>query len=75
VGKTSIIRRYIFGQFNNDTMSTIGVNFSYKEVSLDNKSKIKLKFIDTAGQEKYQSLSKSYFKNADYVCLIYFRFK
>ena len=71
VGKTSIIRRYIFGQFKNDTMSTIGVNFSYKEVAIDDKNKIKLKLIDTAGQEKYQSLSKSYFKNADCVLFIF----
>ena len=71
VGKTSIIRRYIYNVFNEITMSTIGLTFGFKEIILKNGEKIKLKLVDTAGQEKYNSLSKSYFKNVDGVLFIF----
>ena len=71
VGKTSIIRRYIYNVFDKNSMSTIGISFCFKEICLENKKKIKLKVLDTAGQEKYNSLTKSYFKNADGVLFVF----
>lgn len=71
VGKTSIIRKYVYNVFEYDNMSTIGINFTYKEVDIGNNTKINMKIIDTAGQEKYQSLAKSYFKNADGVLFVF----
>ena len=71
VGKTSIIRRYVHDIFDDNTMSTVGVAFAYKEVQLDKDNKILLRLIDTAGQEKYKSLSKSYFKNCDAVLFVF----
>ena len=71
VGKTSIIRRYISGIFDPNTMSTIGLNFSLKEITLKHKVKINLKIVDTAGQEKHKSLTKSYFKNSDAVLFVF----
>ena len=71
VGKTSIIRRYIYNVFDDKTMSTIGLSFSFKEVELKNGYKITLKIVDTAGQEKYRSLTKSYFKNSDGVLFVF----
>ena len=71
VGKTAILRRYVHSIFNDDSLSTIGVFYSYKEVTLNGKDKIKLKLIDTAGQEKYKALTKSYFKNVDGVLFVF----
>ena len=71
VGKTSILRRYLYNIFDSENMSTLGVNFSYKIIELENKKKIKLKLIDTAGQEKFRSIVKSYYKNADAVLFIF----
>ena len=71
VGKTSIIRRYIYNVFDDKTMSTIGLSFSFKEVELKNGITITLKLVDTAGQEKYRSLTKSYFKNSDGVLFVF----
>ena len=71
VGKTSIIRRYIDNKFDENFIATIGLIFSFKEVILKNQKKVRLKLIDTAGQEKYKSLSKSYFKNADGVLFVF----
>ena len=65
VGKTSIIRRYINQKFEENTMSTIGFLTSTKDMVLKNGTKIKLKLFDTAGQENFQSLAKTYIKNSD----------
>ena len=71
VGKTSIINRYATNQFNSNISSTLGMNFVYKEIHFNNKGKIILKLVDTAGQEKYKSLAKMYFKHADAVLFVF----
>jgi small GTP-binding protein len=71
VGKTSIINRYVKNQFNDNISSTLGMNFSYKEIKFNNRGKIILKLVDTAGQEKYRALTKSYFKNVDVVLFVF----
>ena len=70
VGKTSIIKRYVHNIFDSDCLSTIGLNFSFKEVEKNGK-KYQIKFLDTAGQEKYRALTKSYYKNAEGVLFIF----
>ena len=71
VGKTSIIRTLADENFNSGTFSTIGINFNIKEFTMDDNHKIGLKVIDTCGQEKFRSLSKSYFKNVDAVLFVF----
>ena len=65
VGKSSILRRYVYKNFVQDTITTIGISFSFKEIIVKDGTKISLKLIDTAGQEKYRSLSKSYFRHVN----------
>ena len=71
VGKSSIFRRYTENKFDEDTMSTIGLAFADKELTLQNKEKVKLKLVDTGGQERYKSLAKNYYKNADGVIFVF----
>ena len=71
VGKTSIIERFLYNKFDDNCLSTIGLSFSYKDITLKNKEKIQIKLIDTGGQEKFRALAKSYFKNADGVLFVY----
>ena len=71
VGKTSILQRYLYDKFNINSESTIGIELSYKEIILENNERVTLKIIDTCGQEKYRSLSKSYFKNTDGVLFVF----
>jgi len=71
VGKTSIIKKYITGEFDANNSSTIGINFSFKDLIINESRKIKLKILDTCGQEKYRSLSKTYFKNANGVLFVF----
>jgi len=78
VGKTSFFRKIISGEFVHGNMSTIGVDqatiYSDSEITKNNK-KEKLKFeiilVDTPGQEKFRSITKSYFKQTDGILLLY----
>ena len=71
VGKTSIIKKFVSGNFDIKTISTIGFGSFNKELELKNGTKIKLNLIDTAGQENYQALSATYIKNADGVLFVF----
>jgi len=71
VGKTSIINRYVKNKFDDNISSSLGMNFSLKELNFNNKEKIILKLVDTAGQEKYRALAKSYFRNAQEVLYVF----
>ena len=71
VGKTSILRRFSDNVFDENMLITLGMCFSYKNFILKNGQEIQLKLLDTAGQEKYKSLTKSYFKNADGVLFVF----
>ena len=65
------LNRCVKKKFDNNNSSTLGINYSFKEIKFNNKDKIKLKLVDTAGQEKYKSLTKSYFKNVDVVLFVF----
>ena len=71
VGKTSIIKKYTTGEFDENNSSTIGISFSFKDLIINESQKIKLKILDTCGQEKYRALSKTYFKNANGVFFVF----
>jgi len=71
VGKTSILKQYTEEIFDNNTASTLGVNYAYKKLIVNQTQNIILKLIDTCGQEKYRSLSKQYFKHVDGVLYIF----
>ena len=65
VGKTSIIRRCIYNTFQENKITTIGMDYNLYDIELENGEKIKLGLVDTAGQERYKCLGKGYFQNAD----------
>ncbi|KAH0792959.1 Ras-related protein Rab-13 [Histomonas meleagridis] len=69
VGKTSILIRWAHGKFEN-TVQTIGVDFRNKVVER-NGIKYKAQIWDTAGQEKFKSITKSYFQKAQGIILAY----
>ena len=71
VGKTSILKRYVYNSYNINSLATVGVNFSFKDIVLKNGTKVQLKLIDTAGQEKYKSLAKTYYKNTEGVLFVF----
>ena len=71
VGKTCILLRYIQNKFCENTIQTIGFDKNYRDLKLKNGKIIKICVIDTAGQEKYNSLNKNYVKNVDGVLFVF----
>ena len=70
VGKTSMLLRYIDNKFATDSLSTLGVDVKYKYVTLDNK-KIRMNIWDTAGQDRFKTIAKNYFKGANAVIFVF----
>ena len=73
VGKTCIIGRFINNTFENNIMSTTGASYAGKTMvfeELDGKC-VKFEIWDTAGQEKYRSLTKIFYKDARIAILVY----
>ena len=70
VGKSSIILRYTNGQFNQNLLSTTGIDFKTKIIEHKNE-KIKLVIYDTSGQERYRTIAANYYKNADGILFVY----
>ena len=70
VGKTNIVSRYIKNEFNKDSISTIGVEFGSKELVIEGHN-VKVQIWDTAGQEKYKSITNAYYKGAKGAFVVY----
>ena len=70
VGKTNIISRFRYNVFEQSYLTTIGVDFTSKLLNIRNKT-IKFNIWDTAGQEKYRSITQSYYTNINIVCVCY----
>ncbi|KAI5680546.1 hypothetical protein M9H77_01773 [Catharanthus roseus] len=62
-GKTSLVQRFIKGQFHEYEESTIGAAFFTQILSL-NEGTVKFDIWDTAGQERYHSLAPMYYRGA-----------
>ena len=69
VGKTQIINRFMNNSFSDVYLETI-VNSYHKTINSNGKI-IKLQLWDTAGQEKYRSIIKPYYKNSNLIVLVY----
>lgn len=70
VGKTSIVKRYIQGDFNTTSQTTIGVDFFKKTIEYGDRE-LTLRFWDTAGQELYNALTHHYLRDAHLCILVY----
>ena len=77
-GKTSLFRKISKNVFNEKMVSTIGIDkttleyeINIKENEKEVKKNIQILLFDTAGQERYLSSTKSYYKRANGVILLY----
>ena len=70
VGKTSILEQYVNQVFTGKYKVTIGSDFLTKDLVID-EEKVKFQIWDTAGQEKYRSLSLAYYRGADGCIFVY----
>lgn len=70
VGKTNIILRYIKGEFNKNSITTIGTTFAIKELKRNNTT-YNLNVWDTTGQEAYRAVTKLFIQGAKIIILVY----
>ena len=70
VGKSSILQRYIQKVFNESYSCTIGVDFFMKSIDIGEKS-IKLQLWDTAGTEKFRSITTGYYRGANAAFVVF----
>ena len=71
VGKSCFIIRYTDDTFQDVYLSTIGMDCKYKDINLENGKSIRLQIWDTAGQDRFRSLTKNLYKGASGIILIY----
>mmetsp|Transcript_11046 Transcript_11046/g.28389 ORF Transcript_11046/g.28389 Transcript_11046/m.28389 type:complete len:199 (-) Transcript_11046:226-822(-) len=67
-GKSSLVLRFVKGQFTDYQESTIGAAFLTKTVP---EFKVKFEIWDTAGQERYHSLAPMYYRGAAAAIIVY----
>ena len=60
VGKTNFVNKFINNEFDQNYMSTTGIDLKSGNIQLKNK-KIRIQIWDTAGQERYRSITKNLF--------------
>ncbi|XP_061205546.1 ras-related protein Rab-44 [Neopsephotus bourkii] len=70
VGKTSFLYRLHADTFNPHLTATVGLDYQVKSFIVDNKC-FALRLWDSAGQERYHSITKQFFRKADGVVLMY----
>ena len=64
VGKTSIFERFIKGTFTEIKGASIGIDFETKPFKYKN-TNYTIDLYDTAGQERFRSITKVYYKNGE----------
>ena len=70
VGKSNLLLRYTHGQFREEYQLTIGVEFGSNNLSIDNNI-YRIQIWDTAGQENFKSITRSYYKNSACALIVY----
>ncbi|CAG5107076.1 Oidioi.mRNA.OKI2018_I69.chr1.g3134.t1.cds [Oikopleura dioica] len=70
VGKSSLVLRFVKGEFKDHQESTIGAAFLTQTVCLDDVT-VKFEIWDTAGQERYHSLAPMYYRGAQAAVVVY----
>ena len=64
IGKTSILERYVNKTFKDNYLVTIGMDIRIKRLTI-NDNNIDIHVTDTAGQERFRSISKMSYKRSD----------
>merc|ERR1712205_299380 len=70
VGKSCLLLRFADDTYTESYISTIGVDFKIRTIELDGKT-IKLQIRDTAGQERFRTITSSYYRGAHGIIVVF----
>lgn len=70
VGKSNLLLRFSDNIFHDTFLPTIGVDFKIKSVNVYDKS-IKLNIWDTAGQDRFKTITQAYYKGAHGIVVVF----
>ena len=70
VGKSNVLLRFTQTNFRTVHTATIGVDFKVKNIQIG-KHKLKMTIWDTAGQDRFQNITTTYYKGAHGVIMMY----
>ena len=71
VGKTSVIERFINNNFKDDYTCTIQAEQKTKIINEDSNTSIRMDIWDTAGQEKFRSLTRQYYRDSQGAIIVF----
>ena len=69
VGKSTLLLRYVDGEFN-PQKPTIGIDYRFKKVT-HNDANFNLELWDSAGQERYRTIVYNYFTLSKAACIVF----
>jgi Ras-related protein Rab-1A len=70
IGKSSILLNFTDGIFDENFITTIGVDFRVRNFDIDGK-KVKIHFFDSGGQDRFRSITSSYYRGSHGIILMY----
>ncbi|EFA83597.1 Rab GTPase [Heterostelium album PN500] len=70
VGKSNLTLQFVDRRFSPNSEFTIGVEFGSRIIDIDNKQ-LKIQVWDTAGQEKFRSITRAYYRGAVGAMIVY----
>jgi len=70
VGKSSTLQRFAQNTFVNTYLTTIGVDFQQRDLNI-NGTLVRLQIFDTAGQERFDTISRAYYRGAEGLLIFY----
>ncbi|MFX0042999.1 MAG: Rab family GTPase [Candidatus Hodarchaeota archaeon] len=70
VGKTSLVKKFVSGQFSKDYRSSIGTNIFTKQIELKKDTRVSIQLWDIAGQERWVKMRHVYYRGAKGVIIV-----
>lgn len=69
VGKTNLLLRFVNGDYLITHITTIGIDFKVKTLTLNGR-KLKMQLWDTAGQDRFRTITKTYYRGSAGIVLV-----